>query len=265
MASKERIPVAETRDQVMASTLVPTGTYTLVGTDGHDATINLCPAGEWATHVPPGTLEARLLTGPQNTRDFTGFAFVYPDGQIRPWKRAGVQPLRALYALFEADDPAALGYAYALKSSRCFRCGRPLTVSSSLIAGLGPDCAEIVGEWFAAKYGGTLPAAVQETIERTRIDRDLERIVTRVRAVDPEPYRPALVISLAQDEGRVGERMRTAFPDRTVLDVTRDGDDPADVAAAIVVVGYAQCDLTTMPWLDTMAWATVEHYQTGEE
>lgn len=140
--------------------MVPEGTYTMVGSDGFNTTIEI-QDGEWATKPyngrpghPAGTKVAALLIGPNNTRDFQSFAFIYPDGTVRPMRTAADRPMRALNALLSSQDPQTFGFEYALQSGRCFRCGRKLTVAASLHRGLGPDCAEIVGEWFAARAEG---------------------------------------------------------------------------------------------------------------
>ncbi|MDE1971441.1 MAG: hypothetical protein KGI50_07750, partial [Patescibacteria group bacterium] len=44
------------------------------------------------------------------------------------------------------DDPQGTGLAYALKETKCCRCGRDLTVPASIHAGLGPGCAR-KGHW----------------------------------------------------------------------------------------------------------------------
>jgi hypothetical protein len=44
----------------------------------------------------------------------------------------------------DRDALEAAGIAYAEMSKRCRRCGRVLTVPTSLHRGFGPDCWEIV-------------------------------------------------------------------------------------------------------------------------
>jgi hypothetical protein len=86
---------------------------------------------------------AAFLTGPDNTNDYTGFAFVESDGRVAVWSRfknGYARQAAALAILAGAETRGEFAMGYALKSGRCARCGRQLTVPASLHAGYGPDC-----------------------------------------------------------------------------------------------------------------------------
>lgn len=125
-------------------------TYTVV-TGSEYWTIRL--EEPWAeARVEPGTLTVSYLCGSDNETDFRGFGFVSPTKGFTPWRKyADPEVLSAYKAavsfLLAAD---AAGHAagretYALRSGRCARCGRTLTVPASLHAGMGPDCAAKLG------------------------------------------------------------------------------------------------------------------------
>jgi hypothetical protein len=87
-----------------------------------------------------------LLTGPDNTRDYEGFAFVTEDGEVKVWKRLRSET-RELSRWEKFADLlahpahwAAIGVTYQF-SLRCRRCGRALTVPESISSGIGPICA----------------------------------------------------------------------------------------------------------------------------
>lgn len=115
------------------------GRYTVVFEDGTYRTIKVetYTDGNFA-----GKRIASFLSGPDNGRDYQGFAFVN-DGGFNIWKRyVGSGLDNSLEVLFQ--DPEKSGVEYALRSSRCRRCGRDLTVPASLHAGYGPECAKKV-------------------------------------------------------------------------------------------------------------------------
>jgi len=93
----------------------------------------------------PGQRILSVLSGPDNTHDYLGIAFVSTDGHgvhhLRPWKRfhdaAEVTKVAAQRLL---EDPRA-----ALTAGRCFRCQRPLTTPESLARGMGDHCAGKAG------------------------------------------------------------------------------------------------------------------------
>ncbi len=94
-----------------------------------------------------------LLSGPQNTADYTGFAFIDDDG-ISVWKRlrgeGGERSLYEVYAsmlwsLATEDDQAEVWKrkgAELTVEGRCMICGRVLTVPASKKLGIGPICLD---------------------------------------------------------------------------------------------------------------------------
>ena len=95
-----------------------------------------------------GAYFVSLLTGPDNTADYTYMGLLDVDtGRVRLTAKSTYTPastpviaLRwALPILWRGDElptPARL-----LHIGRCGRCGRALTVPSSINAGIGPECA----------------------------------------------------------------------------------------------------------------------------
>lgn len=133
-------------EDVQVTSTVPDGTYTIV--HGEDRrTIRLRNA-DWATDLPKGSQVAEFLSGPENTTDFTGFAFMVK-GKMRVWKRFRQEStlVEMLSTLLSGglEKAQQAGYQYALASSRCYRCNRTLTVPASIHRGLGPVCAQ--GGW----------------------------------------------------------------------------------------------------------------------
>lgn len=130
-------------DDIIVTSSIPDGTYTVI--DGAERrTIRLRNA-DWASDLPKGSQVAEFLSGPDNTADFTGFAFVVK-GKARVWRRYRSEStlVDMLTTLLNGglDNAAQAGYAYALASSRCYRCNRTLTVPASIHRGLGPVCAQ---------------------------------------------------------------------------------------------------------------------------
>ena len=121
---------------------VPNGTYTVVFADQDYRTLRI--KDDFRSDAPEGSQMAEYLIGPDNSRDFKGFAFVSGEkvGIWRKFKEDSVLA-DALRILFE--DPEEAGYAYAVQSGNCYRCGRKLTVPESLNRGLGPECAKVIG------------------------------------------------------------------------------------------------------------------------
>lgn len=122
-------------------------TYTLVYKDGSYFTFKV-------ETVTKGALIGKriisFLSGPDNTTDFTGFAFLNADGTVALWKRfrngGMVKKAGHLTTLFTMPDRLEqAGMDYATRSGRCRRCGRTLTVPASLNRGFGSECAKIVG------------------------------------------------------------------------------------------------------------------------
>lgn len=111
------------------------GLYTVVDEAGDRRTFKVEVQASDAKFAPNSVILS-VLTGPENTSDYTGFAFL--DGaKVRPWKRyAGAAELLR-FAERLVTDPAS-----ALVAKHCARCGETLTVPESIAAGYGPVCAK---------------------------------------------------------------------------------------------------------------------------
>ena len=133
---------------------IKTGTYTVVLNNGADyVTLRV----ETEHFTGENKTMVSFLYGPDNTVSYKGFAFADAAG-IHVWKRYGnetriVEAARVLWAIAETENGLGEAHeeflrqaeAYAMMSNACMRCGRELTVPTSLHRGLGPTCAEIEG------------------------------------------------------------------------------------------------------------------------
>lgn len=90
-------------------------------------------------------LFASVLTGPDNTADYTYMGVVERAGeraQLVPTRASAINvnapSWRALEWFVQHTDSDAVEFRH---EGRCGRCGRALTVPSSIDSGLGPECA----------------------------------------------------------------------------------------------------------------------------
>jgi hypothetical protein len=98
----------------------------------------------------PGKRVVAILTGPDNTSDYTGFGFVEDDG-IVVWKSKrgiGEKSVFEKYAIVlwslavdAGFSPFAETYELMMEGT-CAVCNRVLTEPESLITGIGPVCRE---------------------------------------------------------------------------------------------------------------------------
>lgn len=99
----------------------------------------------------PGSRVLGVLSGPENTSDYKGFAFV-DDRGISVWKRYRAKKVvfversphewyaQMLWDLAtDKEEFRGRGYRLMLQGE-CLRCGRTLTTPRSLMTGLGPVC-----------------------------------------------------------------------------------------------------------------------------
>jgi len=129
---------------------IPDGTFTIVFDSGDYVTLRV-ETSDWdkSGYNPDIKTKVEFLAGSDNESDYQGFAFLdKATGIVRVWKRyqanyAGSRLEMAVHGLLA--DPVAAGETFALRSSRCWRCGRKLTVPASIHRGLGPDCAAKMG------------------------------------------------------------------------------------------------------------------------
>jgi hypothetical protein len=126
-----------------ATFAVAEGRYTVQFENGSYKTLRVRRQDEDADFMP-GRLVVSFLSGSDNDRDYTSFGHVDDDGTTRIWKRyrQNTELVEALKVLI--GSPTAAREAYAEQSGCCSRCGRTLTVPTSLHAGLGPECAKKV-------------------------------------------------------------------------------------------------------------------------
>lgn len=88
-----------------------------------------------------------LLTGPENTRDYTYLGLLLPDkAEVRLTAKSKyteeslpVKVIRWLIKIVWKGQTVPEGY-YLNHMGRCGCCGRPLTVPESIESGLGPIC-----------------------------------------------------------------------------------------------------------------------------
>ena len=120
----------------------PNGIYTVV-MQGYRYTIKL--ADDWREDSSKDSQCAYFLNGPDNERNYKGFAFV-KGNQYHVWSKhkSNIQLTTALAFLLQSDFMVH-GLEYAVSSGNCWRCGRTLTVPASIHRGLGPICAEHLG------------------------------------------------------------------------------------------------------------------------
>jgi len=145
---KVQKPVIEAEVAQQAS--IPLGTYTVVLGEDNYITLRV----DRASFIKDAEkFMVSYLIGADNETSYAGFAFVDAKG-IHVWSKFRnesriVKAAQVLWAI--AQTEAGLGEAheeflknaeaYAIKSGRCARCGKKLTVPTSLHRGLGPDCA----------------------------------------------------------------------------------------------------------------------------
>ena len=134
---------------IPASKTIQDATYTVVRPDGSYRTLKFHTKSEGSL---AGKTIVSYLSGPDNETNFTSCAFYNQEtGQCSIWRRfriPGTQELAndilaAVRVVLE--NPGFAGETYALRSGRCCRCGRKLTVPASIHRGMGPDCAERYG------------------------------------------------------------------------------------------------------------------------
>lgn len=89
----------------------------------------------------PGKRVVSLLTGPNNTEDFTPFGFVLSDGSVQIWMKNRTKMFAAFAFILEKPEQAEAkwGMTY-MWAAKCRRCNRALTTPSSVTSGLGEVC-----------------------------------------------------------------------------------------------------------------------------
>lgn len=151
MASPKAGAVRDARVVPYPSTAknVPLGTYTVVLNEDDNEYVTLrIDQSLWAD----GKTTVSFLSGADNDLSYTRFAFI-TDAGLKVWKKYRNESrfIAATQLLLTGNVDEAherflnIAEAYALRSGKCMRCNRTLTVPASLHRGLGPVCANVEG------------------------------------------------------------------------------------------------------------------------
>lgn len=90
-----------------------------------------------------------VLTGPDNTADFTYLGCIFADGRFVVTRKSRISPTAPsakAFAWLHGRIAAGrdLGPVEFFHEGRCARCGRALTVPESIESGFGPECVKHV-------------------------------------------------------------------------------------------------------------------------
>lgn len=94
-----------------------------------------------------------LLTGPDNMNDYTYMGVVQRNGNVKLTRKSRYKAdswpyrliVRALACVFADKQQALLDAGFDMHhEGKCGRCGRPLTVPSSVLSGFGPECIKLI-------------------------------------------------------------------------------------------------------------------------
>lgn len=111
------------------------GMYTVETEDGHVTfRVHIQPSD---SKFAPGATVISLLTGRDNTGDYTSFGFLR-EGKLHPFKSFLTHTRMLDRANQFLADPDA-----ALESKHCARCNRVLTTPESIAIGMGPECVKL--------------------------------------------------------------------------------------------------------------------------
>lgn len=129
-----------------AASAIFNGTYTLTGPRGR-RTIEvetIKPGRDGASEFVQrflGQRVVKLLVGPDNTSDYRMIGWLKPgDRFVATQKNIGTDNEKIGLAFVKIVTVGIPGYE-VLMAAKCRRCGRKLTVPSSIDDGIGPDCA----------------------------------------------------------------------------------------------------------------------------
>lgn len=124
---------------------VPDGKYTLQFEDGHRHTFKINTQKTDASFAA-GKRVVKYLSGSDNAFEssYTGFAFLNDDGTLQVWSRFknDSQLVKDAMVLCDSSLAKEAGLRYSLESTCCFLCGHELTVTESILEGVGPVCAK---------------------------------------------------------------------------------------------------------------------------
>lgn len=87
-----------------------------------------------------------VLTGSDNEQDYSFLGTIFADGNYRHGRKSVIGQTAPSACAFQwlwqhIEDPALSDKVEFWHEGRCCRCGRKLTVPSSIEAGIGPECA----------------------------------------------------------------------------------------------------------------------------
>lgn len=87
-----------------------------------------------------------VLTGSDNEQDYSFLGTIFADGNYRHGRKSVIGQTAPSACAFQwlwqhIEDPALSDKIEFWHEGRCCRCGRKLTVPSSIEAGIGPECA----------------------------------------------------------------------------------------------------------------------------
>lgn len=89
----------------------------------------------------PGERILSLLTGPDNTSDYTQVGFIKNDGRVILWRKYRTEGYEALARVLQyTGHYRNMGFDYKYEG-RCRVCNRRLTTPESIDSGIGPKCA----------------------------------------------------------------------------------------------------------------------------
>lgn len=136
-------PVARTYDHSVQC--VADGWYTIQGNTSH-RTIRLQTVKDDKSDGVKQWLA--YLNGPDNTGDYLTVGFVHGN-EVTLFKKNEGKYLDIVaatrYLIKNGTKAPEYGKAYALRSGRCARCNKMLTVPLSITNGYGPKCSEMMG------------------------------------------------------------------------------------------------------------------------
>jgi hypothetical protein len=138
-------PVSQPPAPALPPVGIPLGTFTVEHADGSYETVKIHQAGPGSNLA--GKIMGSHINGPDNETSYQAFCFIDEHtGMIHVWSRFAHIDERWVKAIdhvihMDAEGRAEGREAYAMRSGRCSKCGRKLTVPASLHRGMGPECA----------------------------------------------------------------------------------------------------------------------------
>lgn len=89
----------------------------------------------------------QVLTGPDNTSDYTFLGTIFNAQDYRHGKRSSISqnaPSAKVFGWFWSHLDNLPAQVHVYHEGRCGRCGRKLTVPESIQSGFGPECAGLI-------------------------------------------------------------------------------------------------------------------------